>query len=429
MTHAEVLIVGAGPAGIAAATAAARTSRSVLLLDDNHAPGGQIWRTDSLAPNPRDRHRDAALTSLQQSGAQLLFNTRVCDAPAPGILTTLSGEAITHIEYDKLILATGARERLLPFPGWTLPGVSGAGGLQALTKGGFPIAGKRVVVAGTGPLLIAVAAHLAAAHANIVCVAEQATLTQMAAFASAIASSPAKIWQGIKFRAQLRGAPYHTSTWPIAALGDTHLTSVRLTDGSRTWEEPCDYLACGFHLVPNTELASLLGCTFNGDFVAVDVLQRTSIGNIYCAGEPVAIGGLDAALIQGEIAGLAATDQLQQAQALHQRHATSLQRFVTRLEAAFRLRPELLTLAHPEDIVCRCEDVRFEQLVPYTSWTAAKLQTRCGMGPCQGRICGPATQSLFGWKPTSVRAPLSPVPVSAFIQFDLRTPTAPQEIP
>ena len=193
------------------------------------------------------------------------------------------------------------------------------------------------------------------------------------------------------------------------------LKSVRLTDGIKTWDEPCDLLACGFHLVPNTELPSLLGCKLRGDFVEVNEQQQTSVANIYCAGEPTGIAGLDAALIQGEIAGLACagmpTGHLQSRNAAEQE-------FAARLETAFRLRPELRLLPTPETIVCRCEDVAYKNLAARTGWTEAKLQTRCGMGPCQGRICGPATQTLFGWTPKSIRPPLFPVPVNALCFHD-----------
>lgn len=440
MKHAEVIVVGAGPAGIAAATAAARHGRSVLLLDDNPAAGGQIWRggieaSANNANHAENARKGSALRQLEKSGAELLFGCRVFDAPAPGTLEALretAGEPqsepqIITLHYDRLILATGARERFLPFPGWTLPGVFGAGGLQALVKGGFPVRGKRVAVAGSGPLLLAVAVHLQQYGARVTSIAEQASLAQLAPFAASLWSHPAKIWQGIGYRAALGKTPYRPGCWPVAALADKTtglLQSVRLTNRAKTWDEPCDLLACGFHLVPNTELASLLGCNLRGDFVAVNDQQQTSVANIYCAGEPTGIAGLDAALVQGEIAGLACA--CQPTRPLRASNAAE-QKFAARLEAAFRLRPELRQLASPETIVCRCEDVTYENLAARSGWTDAKLQTRCGMGPCQGRICGPATQTLFGWTPKSVRPPLFPVPVSALCSQDSQ-PNQPQEI-
>ena len=427
MRHADVIVVGAGPAGIAAATAAARHGRSVLLLDDNPAAGGQIWRGGIEAPAQRanrgeNARRNKALRNLASSGAVLLAGYRVFDAPAPHTLSALretstDSEAVA-LQYDHLILATGARERFLPFPGWTLPGVFGAGGLQALVKGGFPVQGKRVAVAGSGPLLLAVAAHLREYGVHVVGVVEQAPMSQLVLFAASLWSRPAKALQGIGYRAALGKAPYRTGCWPVAAFGDEAsglLKSVRFTDGAETWDEPCDMLACGFHLVPNTELASLLGCKLRGDFVAVDEQQQTSVANVYCAGEPTGIAGLDAALVQGEIAGLACAGQ--KTGPLRARNAAE-QRFAARLEIAFRLRLELRLLPSPETIVCRCEDVTYGDLASRAGWTDAKLQTRCGMGPCQGRICGPATQTLFGWTPKSIRPPLFPVPVNALCFHD-----------
>jgi hypothetical protein len=169
-------------------------------------------------------------------------------------------------------------------------------------------------------------------------------------------------------------------------------------------------LACGYNLVPNTEIASLLGCAFEGSFVAVDEVQRTSLPNVFCAGEPTGIAGVEAALVQGEIAGLAcagkSTESLQP-------RAAAARVFRDRLAATFALRDELRLVVQDDTIVCRCEDVTFKRLRVRTGWTDAKLQTRCGMGACQGRICGPAVEHLLGWKPVSVRPPLFPVPFEA----------------
>ena len=425
--HTEVLVIGAGPGGIAAATAAAKSGAKVTLLDDNPRAGGQIWRGGSAVAEEVDAEqapRREALRALEASGASLLCGRRVVDAPRPGVLRAFVEEhnAIESFAWDKLILATGARERFLPFPGWTLPGVFGAGGLQALVKGGYSVAGKRVVVAGSGPLLLAVAAHLKQYGAELVSVAEQAGLASMIRFAAKLGSHPAKLLQGARYRIALGAAPYRTGCWPVAAEGGEKLTAVRLTDGRKTWTEPCDLLACGFHLVPNTELAALLRCKLTDGFVAVDAHQQTSVANIYCAGEPTGIAGLDAALVQGQIAGLMAAGKGNEAAALYGRRDRELA-FGRNLEQAFALRPELRSLAQPGTIVCRCEDVRYEQLQSQPSWTDAKLQTRCGMGPCQGRICGPAVRTLFGWTNSSIRPPLFPIPLSALISAEPQSST------
>src|SRR5262249_5030468 len=154
----STLIIGAGPAGLAAATSAALYTKNVALLDDNPLPGGQIWRQGSASLPPAQAVN--WLARLQTSPITAIQQARVVTPLGPqSLLVEVAGEPL-ELHYEQLILATGARERFLPFPGWTLPGVMGAGGLQALVKGGLPIKGKRIVVAGSGPLLLAVAAYL-----------------------------------------------------------------------------------------------------------------------------------------------------------------------------------------------------------------------------------------------------------------------------
>jgi NADPH-dependent 2,4-dienoyl-CoA reductase/sulfur reductase-like enzyme len=416
-TDAEVLVIGAGPAGITAATTAAMHGKQVLLLDDNLAPGGQIWREPTtVQPEDPDDAKRKSLFALRVSGARVFSGWRVFDAPRPQTLRAICDSSsdvhTTDISYEHLVLATGARERFLPFPGWTLPGVFGAGGLQALARGGFSVTGKRIVIAGTGPLLLAVAAHLRQMGGRVTMVAEQASHRQLARFSASLSRRPGKLIEGLQYRAASGGSKYKLGCWPLAALGKEKVESVRLTDGQRTWEEPCELFACGFHLVPNTELAALLGCSLDHGFITVDDVQQTSISNVFAAGEPTGIAGLESALVTGTIAGLAAAGKLEEAKALLPRRKR-MQRFADQLQQAFALRPELLTLAQPDTIVCRCEDVTYQALTAYENWTDAKLQTRCGMGPCQGRVCGPATEALFGWHTSSIRPPLFPVPLSA----------------
>jgi len=415
--HAEVLVVGAGPAGMAAATAAANQGRSVLVLDDNPAAGGQIWRSASTEPPRKAAGVEAKMrAAFARSGAELVAGHAVVDAPETHTLHTLSqstGEpGLQSFTWDRLVIATGARERFLPFPGWTLPGVFGAGGLQALVKGGYPVTGKRVIVAGSGPLLLAVAAHLQVAGATIVTVIEQSTFKQLLPFAVGLCMHPSKLLQGAAYRASIAASSYQIGAWIQSLEPSAYGLTATVTNSGETWEEQCDLLACGFHLVPNTELASLLGCNFADGCVTVDENQQTSVPGVFCAGEPTGIAGLDAALVQGEIAGLAAAGSPRKTTALAQKRAKE-KAFGARLEKAFLLRPELRKLAAQDTLVCRCEDVPFSKLQNKTSWTEAKLQTRCGMGPCQGRICGPAVQTLFGWQISSIRPPIFPVPVSA----------------
>jgi NADPH-dependent 2,4-dienoyl-CoA reductase/sulfur reductase-like enzyme len=417
--HFETLVVGGGPAGIAAAVCAAENGARVGLIDDNPNAGGQIWRTGVKSKSDGSHGRAAAEWRKRLLAARITLLQRwsVFDQPSPNTLCAeRAGEAATF-HYDNLILATGARERFLPFPGWTLPNVMGVGAIQAMVKGGLPIRGKRIVITGSGPLLLAVAASLKAAGAVVVCVCEQASLTQLLPFALSLVATPGKIAEGMRYKAATWQIPFHTSSWATAAQALSSkgtydsLTVTLSTDGSpRTIA--CDYLACGFHLVPNVELPALLGCELVQGAVAVNELQQTSAPGIYCAGEPTGIGGLELSLVEGQIAGLAAAGKTDQARSLFGQRRR-LSRFAKRLATAFALRPELKALPEDRTLICRCEDVAFGAVRKQTSWRAAKLHTRCGMGPCQGRVCGSAAEFLLGWKVDSARPPAFPVLVSS----------------
>ncbi|MGA9670713.1 MAG: FAD/NAD(P)-binding oxidoreductase [Terracidiphilus sp.] len=409
----DILVVGAGPAGIAAAVSAAAAGKSVGLVDDNPAAGGQIWRGEAAHPSSAARNW---LGKLDASHVTRLQGWRVFDAPAPGTLCAEYKGECRELAYGKLILAVGARERFLPFPGWTLPNVMGAGGLDAMVRGGLLITGKRVVVAGTGPLLLAVAAHLVRSGAIIAAICEQAPLRRFFPFGVRLLREPAKLLQGIEYSFATRGAKFYTNCWPIAASGDEKLEAVTLERNGKQWDQRCDYLACGFHLVPNLELPALLGCRIKEGFVSVDPVQRTSIADVFCAGEPTGIGGVELALLEGEIAGLAAVGRTKDAERLTRKRRRRLG-FVRGLRAVTALDPRLKTVVSDATLVCRCEDISFGRMREHAGWRDAKLHTRCGMGPCQGRICGAAAQFLFGWDVSpvhfSVRPPIFPASVSS----------------
>ncbi|HWB85823.1 MAG TPA: FAD/NAD(P)-binding oxidoreductase [Bryobacteraceae bacterium] len=411
----DVLVVGAGPAGMAAAYAASQAKIRIGVVDDNPRPGGQIWRGGVL--KAASANAIPWFERFASAGVALLAGTRVVDQPQPGLLLATSGDETFELQFDKLVLATGARERFLPFPGWTLPNVMGAGGLEAMVRGGLLIANKRVVVAGSGPLLIAVAAELQSKGAEIPLIAEQAPRSRLSQFGLALALEPAKLVQGAGLWNHLRGVRYAASTWPVAALGKEKLEAVVLHSGGKQWTEPCDYLACGFGLVPNLELPTVLGCALRNGFLAVDEWQETSLKGVYAAGEPTGIGGLDLALAGGQIAGYAATGNIEQARRCFGARRRALA-FKDRLERAFTLRSELRALATPETLVCRCEDVTLGRMKDHTSWRAAKLATRCGMGPCQGRVCGPAVEFILGWQGKTVRPPVFPAQVEDFCGDD-----------
>jgi D-hydroxyproline dehydrogenase subunit alpha len=404
MSACEVLVIGAGPAGMAAAATAAEAGCRVRVVDDNTSAGGQIWRGYASSPDGAAPFANL-MRRLKTSAVEVIARTRVVAHPAPGVLRVESDAGCGDLRYDKLILATGARERFLPFPGWTLPGVLGAGGLQAMVKAGVPIAGKRVVLAGSGPLLLAVAANLARQGAEIVGIFEQAPLARLLEFGVGLITHPGKIVEGVRYRIAMGRTAYRTNAWITRAHGSDRLQSVTVSIAGKMREIACDYLGCGFHLVPNLELPRLLGCAVADGFVRVDATQQSSVANVYCAGELTGIGGLEKALLEGEIAGLAAAGR--SATHLFPRRDRQV-RFAQRLEGAFAPRSELRELAADDTIVCRCEDIRRNVLEKMGSGREARLHVRCGMGPCQGRVCGPATSFLFGWDAESVRPPITP---------------------
>src|SRR5271155_230321 len=403
----DVLVVGGGPAGMAAAVRAAESGHRVGIIDDNPAVGGQIWRGESEAGSEASKW----IERLQSSGA-IVLRSRVFQQPGQRILLAEGDDGIWELSFEKLILATGARERFLPFPGWTLPNVMGVGGLQAMVKSGLPIRGKRIVVAGTGPLLLAVAAYLRQHGAAIPIICEQASWRKLARFSAALLAQPGKLLQGLQLKREVGETRFSANSWPVAANGRTTVESVTISRSGKPDTIPCDYLACGFHLVPNIELPLLLGCQIQNGYVRVDDFQRTSVAEVFCAGEPTGIGGVELSLVEGEIVGLSAAGRIAEASKLFGRRE-KLRRFARSLDRTFRLRSELRSLPQPETIVCRCEDVYYSRLRDQSGWRAAKLQTRCGMGPCQGRICGLATEFLFDWKPDSVRPPIFPVRVKS----------------
>ena len=408
--RADVVIVGGGPAGIAAATRAAESGARVILVDEGSGPGGQIWRPRLHGAVPRAASR--WIERLNRSGVQSRQSTSVIDVEQSSggfmIRAESPGRALV-IEARAVVLATGARERFLPFPGWTKPNVFGIGGAQALLKSGTSFRGKRVVIAGTGPLLLPVAASLAASGANVKLVAEQAAFASVARFASGLWRTPSRLSQAIAYRSAFWRTRYATGTWLATADGDGRLRSVTLTNGSRRWTLDCDVLCTGFGLVPNTELATLLGCELRNGVVAVDAEQATSIPGVFCAGEPTGIGGVDLAVLEGEVAGLAAAEKSADRRLSNRRRG--LEREALALERAFALRPELAALARDDTLVCRCEDVPCGAVDRRWTPRQAKLYTRLGMGPCQGRICGAAMESLAGWPRDTKRPPIQPAHV------------------
>ena len=379
----RVVVIGAGPAGLIAAACAAQGGHQVTLVDDNPEPGGQLWRGGGGG---------VARQKLEGVNVALLNGARVVAAHG-NTLTVETRDRAIALHWDQLIVAAGARERFLPFPGWTLPGAMGAGAMQAFIKSGLDVRGKRIVVAGTGPILLAVAALAKDKGAEIAAICEQAPAWRVRRFAFHL--SMAKILEAIHLKRKLRGVPLYYGTWVREAEGGERVRRVILSDGRAI---DCDYAACGYGLVPNTELLRLL----------------EGRENVHAVGECTGIGGYLKSAVEGAAAGYRVAGDDSQANKLRP-VIEQARKFAVRLERTFAPRAELRSLPRDETVVCRCEGVAFGALRDLPNWRYAKLHTRCGMGPCQGRVCGPAVEFLFGWKPDSTRPPVLPARVDTLM--------------
>lgn len=405
----DVLVVGAGPAGLSAARAAAGHGARVGLIDAQARVGGQVWRHDVARGHASSVPR--ALTRvIARARIELLAQTQVV-AAAPGILLVEDPRGARSLKTDALILATGARELVLPFPGWTLPGVTGAGGLQALAKQGWPLAGKRVVIAGSGPLLLAAAASARSHGARVLGIHEQASAAAVLRFAGGLWRWPSKASLALLLRAQLAGIGYRCSSVVLRALGDDRVQAIEVDGPGGRQQTECDQLAVGYGLLPNVELPHALGCELENDGahpqVRTDDRQCTSVTGVFAAGEICGIGGRDAAEVEGAIAGHAAVGEVAAVAAL-QRRRQYQRAFAAHLQRYFALDSRVLALAEPETLVCRCEDVPLHALDGYLDARSAKLATRCGMGACQGRICGSALAAMGRFPRGDVRPPFFP---------------------
>ncbi|CAB3640724.1 Hydrogen cyanide synthase subunit HcnB [Paraburkholderia sediminicola] len=413
--HFDIVVVGAGPAGLSAAQAAAREGATVAVLDDNPRAGGQIWRQGP--GHPPQVPLQGLLGALRtQTNVTLLPSTRVI-APLSqrGLLLESAEQGGVSISYDRLILAIGARERLLPFAGWTLPGVTGAGALQALIKGGMPVRGERIVIAGSGPLLIAALATARAAGARVLAVVEQTSALQVARFGVSLLGEPAKLRQALTMTRGFAGVHYWTGSVVRQAHGDGRVERVTIRRGQQESTLDCDRIACGYGLVPNITLGAALGCAISeaGEIV-VDGEQQTSVDGVLAAGECTGVGGAELAQVEGEIAGLCASGVSANCTALQAQRAR-WRRFARHVETAFALQSAARTPPDDATLLCRCEDVSLGEVRAYPDWREAKLHTRCGMGACQGRICGAAASLYLGWQAAAPRPPFSPAQIGTLM--------------
>ncbi|WP_260610265.1 FAD/NAD(P)-binding oxidoreductase, partial [Streptomyces sp. WAC06614] len=384
-------MVGAGPAGLAAAVTAAELGLRVTLVDAGERPGGQFYRQPAPAlgaARPGALHhawgefvrREAALRAQVRAGRiRYLAGHHVWSVVPAGagwrLHALVDDERPAVVEARCLLLATGSYERQLPFPGWTLPGVVGAGGAQAMLKGGLVLPGRRVVVAGSGPLLLAVAGSLAAAGAEVPAVVEAASYLGYAGHLPDLLRNPGKLAEGAVHggalvRRRIRLLTRHAVT---EAHGTDRVEAVTVARLDRDWRPlpgtarriPCDALAVGHGLVPQLELATALGCATrvaaDGTVaLALDPEQRTSVPGVWSAGETGGIGGAPLALVEGELAARSVARSLGAAApagARLSRRRARLRAFAEVMGAAHRPGPGWDGWLTEETVVCRCEEV------------------------------------------------------------------------
>ncbi|MFF7352137.1 FAD-dependent oxidoreductase [Streptomyces filipinensis] len=455
--RAHLAVVGAGPAGLAGALAAASRGVRVTLVDAAEQAGGQFYRQPARALGARrpealhhqwrtwERLRDGIGRHLTAGRVTHLTGHHVwCVQREPDSFTVhaLRGRAQEEgvtVRADAVLLATGGYERVLPFPGWTLPGVVTAGGAQAMLKGGLVLPGRTVVVAGTGPLLLPVATGLAAAGAHVAALVESAGPGALLRRTPAVAAEPGKLAEGAWYagrllRHRVRTLLRHTV---VEAHGTDRLEAVTVAAPERDGRTrpgsarriPCDTLAVGHGMLPHTDLAETLGCTLTGTAVRVDEEQRTDVPGVWAAGESTGIGGAALALAEGHIAGRSIAARLSGAVpdprtwAAAARARARQRAFFAALDPVYAPPAGWADRITDDTVVCRCEEVTAGEVRTAAGPLGAgdlrtvKLLTRAGMGWCQGRVCAPAVAGLTGCPLTPGRRPFArPVPLGVLAE-------------
>jgi hydrogen cyanide synthase HcnB len=418
------VIVGAGPAGIRAAATLVAAGLRPIVVDEAPRSGGQIYRR----PPPGFARPDEALYGFEAVKARRLHdvfdgmegsidyrpNTLVWDA-RPGMLHLLSDGRNDEIPYRELILATGARDRVIPFPGWTLPGIYTLGGAQIALKYQGCAIGRRVVFMGTGPLLYLVAYQYAKAGAAITAVLDTAPFAAKRAALPGLLRGGTTFAKGLWYVAALkaRGVSLASGITPLAAEGDGAVSAFLYRDENAAERRiACTAIGFGFGLSSETQLADLARIPFSYDALQQQFLPerdsagRTPVRGVYLAGDGSGIAGADAAELSGERAAFALIEDrghavAKQRLAALERDLRRIAGFRVALEAAFPF-PTALAAAMPDDtILCRCEAVTAGAFraaacgLAASEINRAKAFSRCGMGRCQGRVCGPAANVVL----------------------------------
>lgn len=457
----DVAIVGAGPAGVNAALETCRAGLRTLVVDEQPAAGGQVWRRHSAAildapETPESAAGERLRAQLRASGADHLAATRLWQIETDGACwhLALTGPAgPRRIRGRRLVLATGAQERVLPVPGWTLPGVIGLAGATALFKRDLALPGDDTVIAGCGPLVFFVAAEILRLGGRPRAVAVLNSRRDWLRAAPALGAHAGLLARGMGWAARLaaRGVPIHWSHALARVDGDAGVESVELVPVDRAWAPVpgarpvrvgADSVCVGHGLMPAVEAAAMAGASLGFDSALggwTPVLGpdgKADVERLWICGDGAGVLGAPAAALRGSLAGLAvAADLGRGGEASRARHATLERRLAraARLGEAMgrlmRLRAGLVALIERDTVVCRCEgvtrgDIEAELASGAASPDALKRGRRAGMGPCGGRFCNETLAILLAnatgrsrgeiGRP-SVRPPLHPVAIGDIV--------------
>lgn len=454
MSDYDLIVLGAGPAGAAAAIKARSLGLRVAVIDEAPAAGGQVYRAPSSALTATtpdaDRAKGVALRArLAASGAVLYANHRVWSLTSGFSVIAIGPGGPLTLEAPNLIVAAGAIERHIPVTGWTSPGVIGLTGATILLKAHGVLPGRRVVVAGSGPLLLLVASKIIAAGGEVVAVVDAAPRTGWLARAGAMLARPDLMAKGSGWLLALLKArvPIHSSAAIRTIHGTAGVEAVTIGPIDHDWRPvgdaertvPADAVCLGFGLLPATEVTRLLGAEhryepgLGGWIPSVDASLQSSVPGLFVAGDGAGVRGADAAPFSGELAALGVARRLgrggdvaQQTAAIESDWRRS-GRFGAAMSALAMPPPGAAAMIAAEATVCRCEGVTratLDAAITIGARTLADLKatTRCGMGPCGGRVCGEAAAMLIaaatGWDRATIgqpsaRPPLRPVPLAA----------------
>ncbi len=446
----DLVIVGAGPAGLAAATTATGLGLRTAVIDEQAEPGGQIYRGIESVSAHRPAHfamlgpdYAAGLALVQRfraSGAQYLPLTSVWQIDSERNVFTRGNGRATRIGAKQILIATGAMERPVPVSGWTLPGVLTCGAAQTLLKSSGIVPDGRFVLAGCGPLLLLIAAQLVRAGVKPAAIIETrlnylAALRHLPGFLAA----PAYLGKGLRLISELRnaGVAIQSGARNLQLRGDDRVREIEYEWRGQTRRETADVVLLHQGIVPNMNLALSLRCEYTWDDAqrsfrpCLDAWGNTSVDGVQIAGDNGGIIGAQAAEFSGHLAALGAASSLAKiSENERDRLARPLR---AQLSGHLRARPFLDALYRPaqdivaprvaETIVCRCEEIRAGEIRRIVTEQGCpgpnqmKSFTRCGMGPCQGRLCGLTVVELI--------AECRGVPVSEVGYYRIRSPVKP----